>query len=30
MSQELTYLSQQLALGLGSRREFLGRAAAIP
>ena len=29
MSQELNYLSQQVALGRGSRREFLGRAAAL-
>ena len=29
MSQELEYLSQQVALGRGSRRDFLGRAAAL-
>ncbi len=29
MSQELDYLSQQVALGRGSRRDFLGRAAAL-
>jgi peptide/nickel transport system substrate-binding protein len=29
MSRELEYLSQQLALGRGSRRDFLGRAAAL-
>ena len=29
MSQELQYLSQQVALGRGSRRDFLGRAAAL-
>ena len=29
MSQELNYLSQQVALGRGSRRDFLGRAAAL-
>ena len=29
MSQELQYLSQQVALGRSSRRDFLGRAAAL-
>ena len=29
MSQELDYLSQEVALGRGSRRDFLGRAAAL-
>ena len=29
MSQELNYLSQEVALGRGSRRDFLGRAAAL-
>ena len=29
MSPELEYLSQQVALGRGSRRGFLGRAAAL-
>lgn len=29
MSQELDYLSQQVALGRSSRRDFLGRAAAL-
>jgi len=29
MSQELEYLSQQVALGRSSRRDFLGRAAAL-
>jgi peptide/nickel transport system substrate-binding protein len=29
MSQELEYLSQQVALGRHSRRDFLGRAAAL-
>ena len=29
MSQELEYLSQQVAHGRSSRREFLGRAAAL-
>jgi peptide/nickel transport system substrate-binding protein len=29
MSRELEYLSQQVALGRGSRRDFLGRAAAL-
>ena len=29
MSQELDYLSQQVALGRGSRRDFMGRAAAL-
>ncbi len=27
--QELEYLSQQVALGRSSRRDFLGRAAAL-
>jgi len=29
MSRELEFLSQQVALGRGSRRDFLGRAAAL-
>lgn len=29
MSQELDFLSKQVALGRGSRRDFLGRAAAL-
>lgn len=29
MSQELNYLSQQVALGRSSRRDFMGRAAAL-
>ena len=29
MSQELQYLSQQVALGRSSRRDFLGRATAL-